>query len=41
MGDSVQVMAGGESSTGSDQFCDVLLAKNMDKTASSPDSAIG
>ena len=49
MGDSVQVMVAGEQQQPEeeavvavgDHFCDVLLGKNMDKTASSPDSAIG
>ena len=42
MGDDLKVMVSslGEQKD-SDQFCDVLLSKNIDKNASSPDSAIG
>jgi hypothetical protein len=42
MGDDLKVMVSslGEQKD-AEEYCDVLLAKNIDKTASSPDSAIG
>jgi hypothetical protein len=44
MGDDdlkVMVSSFGEQKDSADEFCDGLLGKNIDKTASSPDSAIG